>query len=312
MKKLSKFLKKSSLTIMILLSIIGFNAYDSVRFLLNQQEAIITNQQEDNLVQTDEKEITSEVPAPEPALESTNKTDETPTPESKEKGYPVQYKKIPLRKARSPYYDDYDKIALTTNYPYRKSETDYFDDALFIGDSRVEGLFEYGNINNATFFCKEGLNIYDLKDKFLDRNGKETLTHMLSKNQYGKVYIMIGVNELGRGNAKDFKKKYEEVLTQIRKLQPNTILYVMGMMHVTTKYSDENDVFNNDNINRRNALVASLTDGIQSFYLDMNEVIDDSEGGLISTYSWDGIHIKAEYYSLWVDFLKEHSVLLNK
>ena len=31
-------------------------------------------------------------------------------------------------------------------------DASYFDDALFIGDSRTVGLKEYGTLNNATFF----------------------------------------------------------------------------------------------------------------------------------------------------------------
>ena len=40
-------------------------------------------------------------------------------------------------------------------------DASYFDDALFIGDSRTVGLKEYGTLNNATFFANTGLSIYD-------------------------------------------------------------------------------------------------------------------------------------------------------
>ena len=46
----------------------------------------------------------------------------------------------------------------------------------------------------------------------------------------------------------------------------------MGMMHVTQSYADNSDVYNNDNVDCRNALVAEYADGQHIFYLDMTPV----------------------------------------
>lgn len=305
MKNTIRFIKKYPLTLMIFVSILGFHISTGLHDFHKMKAIKHTSQQNQISAKT---EPVNETPAvslitPKPSKPAAP----AKVAPSKNAGHPVQYKKISLRKARSNYYDDYDKIALTTDYPYETGDMDYFDDALFIGDSRVEGLFEYGNLSKSDFLCKEGFTIYDLLDNATANNGKN-LSEMLSRKQYGKIYCMIGVNELGRGHAKDFKKKYKEVIKELKKLQPKAIIYITGMMHVTDDYSKKNDVFNNDNINERNTLAASLTDGIQTFYLDMNEAIDDSKGGLISKYTWDGLHLKAEYYKLWVDFMKEHCV----
>ena len=44
-------------------------------------------------------------------------------------------------------------------------EKEYFDDALFIGDSRTVGISEYGELNNATFFANTGMSVYNVFDK---------------------------------------------------------------------------------------------------------------------------------------------------
>ena len=82
----------------------------------------------------------------------------------------------------------------------------------------------------------------------------------------------------------------------------------MGMMHVTTEYSDASDVFNNDNIDNRNTAAAGIADGERVFYLDMNECVDDERGGVREEYSKDGVHLKAEYYKLWTEWMKAHGV----
>lgn len=215
---------------------------------------------------------------------------------------------VPLKKAKSPYYEDNDRIALTTDAPYTTVDMDYYKDALFIGDSRIQGLQDYGNIKGADFFCEKGLSVYDLMDKKLSVSGKKKkkLDKVLSEKQYKKIYIMLGVNELGTGYASDFQQRYQKNLDSITKLQPDANLFLMGMMYVTNSYAKGQKVFNNDNINMRNTLIAELANGTNILYLDMNVAVSGKKGGLKKEYTWDGIHLKAEYYQLWVDFLNEH------
>ena len=42
------------------------------------------------------------------------------------------------------------------------SDSSYFDDALFIGDSRTVGLCEYGTLKNADYFASTGMSVYKL------------------------------------------------------------------------------------------------------------------------------------------------------
>lgn len=219
---------------------------------------------------------------------------------------PTQYKAIPKAKARSAYYEDNDRLALTTDYPYVTVTDSYFDDAVFIGDSRVAGLHDYSGLKNTDFLYKEGISVFDLLKEKMDN--KKTVQEALTSKQYKKIFLMIGVNELGRGYASDYFDKYKEVVEQLHAWQPDAVVFIMGMMHVSTKYSNDSDVFNNDNVNCRNAMVAELANGIDTFYLDMNEAVDDEKGGLKSEYTWDGIHLKAEYYGLWMDYMRAHGL----
>ena len=78
-------------------------------------------------------------------------------------------------------------------------DADYFDDALMIGDSRTVGLKEYGTLGNATFYCDSGLSIYDLENKkiMVDGIGKVSISDLLASHTYHKIYLMLGINELG-------------------------------------------------------------------------------------------------------------------
>ncbi len=120
--------------------------------------------------------------------------------------------------------------------------------------------------------------------------------------------MMLGINELGYGTPAKFAQKYAENLNAIRQLQPDCKIIILGIMNVTTEYSNKNDVFNNDNINARNVAISALADGVHTFYFDLNPAITDETGGICQGYTWDGIHLKAEYYRLCDEFLKARGI----
>ena len=185
----------------------------------------------------------------------------------------------------------------------------YFDDALFIGDSLTEDLKKYGGLGNASYFCRVGLNIYQLFEtpKESALSGL-TLEQTLRGHQYRKIYIMLGINELGTGTTKYFVRHYSEALEKIRALQPDAILYVQSILPVSEEKSESDPVFKNSSIRDRNAGLQTLDNGKNVFYLDVAPAVSDRNGDLCTGYSGDDVHLKAKYYPLWTDFLLKHGV----
>ena len=196
-------------------------------------------------------------------------------------------------------------------YQFETVKESYFDDALFIGDSRTVGLSEYSGWKNPTYFADVGLTIYDVFDKKIaEVNGKKyTIDKVLEKKQFNKIYIMLGINELGTGNTKIFIKEYKEVIEKIQKLQPEAIIFVEGIMNVSKKKSDSDPIFNNKNIKDKNDHLALLADNKNIFYIDVNEAITDKTGGIPQEYTFDNIHLKAAYYNIWTKFLMKHGIV---
>ena len=146
---------------------------------------------------------------------------------------------------------------------FQRVTESYFDDAVFIGDSRTVGLFEYGGLEErADFYAKISLTIYDVFSEKVakdEETGKKiTVEEALSKKQYGKVYLMLGINELGTGTTESFMEEYKEVVGKIRSLQPDAIIYVQGIMRVTGEKHENDPIFNNTNINEKNDEISKL------------------------------------------------------
>lgn len=199
-------------------------------------------------------------------------------------------------------------------YTFATVTESYFDDALFIGDSRTVGLYEYAGLEDrATFYCKTSLTVWDvLDDAFIpseDGTKKQTLEEALRGKRFGKIYLMVGINELGRGNQDQFIEQYKRVLDRLHTLQPDAILFAEGIMRVAAQKDRTDPVYNNAGINERNERLRQLADGRTVFYIDVNEAVCDETGCLKAEYTFDQIHLRAAYYPIWKRFLLEHGVV---
>lgn len=198
-----------------------------------------------------------------------------------------------------------------TTYQFQKVDQSYFDDALFIGDSRTVGLCDYSGWNNATYYASIGLTVYDLfKKPIVDENGaKITVEQALGEHKFGKIYLMVGINEMGTGTIDSFMQTYQNAVSHLQALQPDAIIFVEGIMYVKQEKSEKDPIFNNPNIKARNDRIAQLADHRKIFYIDVNEVVTDETGNLNPAYTFDEVHLLGKYYSIWTDFLLKHGIV---
>ena len=198
-------------------------------------------------------------------------------------------------------------VLRAAEYDFVKVNIDYFNDALFIGDSRTVGLRNYTELpQHADFRCATSLNIWDvLKSDF---KGAGTLDSALKSKKYGKIYIMMGVNEVGTGTTEMFYEEYAKVVDHIRELQPDAKIIIQAIMHVDKERSDSDSIVNNTNIEARNHALAVLADNENIFYIDENEVLTDEDGYLRDDLKGDHLHLKAESNAIWLDFLLDHGI----
>jgi len=196
---------------------------------------------------------------------------------------------------------------------YLHVEDDYFADALFIGDSRTVGMYEYGGLEEiATFYASTGLTVHKMFSAPIvevpGQKEKLTVEEALQEKQFAKIYLMIGINEMGTGTVETFMEKYREAVVRLQELQPDAIIYLQGIMKVTTERSEQGDYIHNEGIGERNTEIAKLADNVKVYYLDVNSEICDETGGMEEAYTFDGVHLKAQYTGIWKEYLKEHAV----
>ncbi len=184
---------------------------------------------------------------------------------------------------------------------------EYFADAAFIGNSLTEGLFMYTDIDDqADGFYTVGLNVSSAQsDAFVDDT--YTLDQALTWKDYRKVYVMMGLNEVGWPDVDSFISEYTSLLHQVERDCPEARIYVQSILPVSAARSSEGDSINNSNIRRFNEKIQEMAENNNWTYLNVWEAIADEDGELPSDAASDGVHFGPEYMEIWLRYLREHA-----
>lgn len=198
----------------------------------------------------------------------------------------------------------YPKEEPNFNFPGDPVDSDWFDNVLFIGDSRVVGLRDYARSGNADYFCDVGMTVFSVNNKKLkDKNfSTMSLKQLLGTKQYDKIYIAFGLNEAGYP-FESFKLAYQKFYEQVRAAQPNAVIILQSVMSVTRGQAAKASYFSPSYLQRMSNIMAGLANGTNTFYVDVNEYFADSNGYLFASLTNDGYHPTGAAYRRWQDWI---------
>lgn len=242
-------------------------------------------------------------PAPETVIPEPGPQAAPVTPEPAEPAPP----EVPAPPEPEPVYYDF-----SAPVPLSEEVVDnsYFSDAVFIGNSRTDGLKLYSGMYEARFLTGVGLMAYTaFTDRIIPQNGVNvTVMQALSGLEFNKVYVMLGVNELAWQEAEEFRTDYIKLVERIREINPDAILYLQSLIPVTAYRDQQGDKFNNTRIAEYDAVIRAVAEEHQAYYVNVAEAVVDDTGCLASEGAYDGIHLTPNYCVRWLDYLKSHTV----
>lgn len=191
----------------------------------------------------------------------------------------------------------------------------YFDNTVFIGDSRTKGLILYTDISPYDF-SSEGTNVGTVQTKAFIRmkneNGKlqsYTLFEALEreKGNYHTVYIALGLNELGWPLEK-FDTTFRELIENLRAVT-DVPLYIQLIMPVTARSSATSQFgITNEKGVIFNEYLRSIAAELELFYLDTTHMFTLEDGTLDPAHASDGVHYHRESYKQIADYYRTHIV----
>ena len=191
--------------------------------------------------------------------------------------------------------------------PEQKEVDDsYFDDAVFVGDSLTIGIANFSGFNSQ-FLCMGGLNTKNLETAPLPI-GKSALQAIKDRESLGKLYIMLGTNEVIYNEKDEFAKRYGNFIDKVREKFPDVIVYIQSILPIT-KEKEATVEIKNASIVIHNERLLDLAKEKQCYYIDLHSYFKDESGALpYSIGGSDGIHLGPVHYRELASYLKKHAV----
>ncbi len=188
-------------------------------------------------------------------------------------------------------------------------EDDYFADAVFLGDSRTEGFSLYSGLKQGTYLYAVGAtveSVFSKKTQTAADGTSQTLMDALAAGSFSKVYVMLGINELGWPRIETFSDQYSALVDRIRELQPDAQIALESILPVSAGQEAKGSYVNNERIAQFNAVIRQLAEERECTYLNVAEALTDASGCLPDGRTWDGIHLNVEGCQQWLAYLRAH------
>ena len=185
---------------------------------------------------------------------------------------------------------------------------EFFEDAAILGNSLVDGLRIYSDLQSIDYYCGTSVTVISAMktaNTTLNNGASSTLVNKMLQEQYSKIYIELGINEIGY-DVDTFIGMYAEMLDAISAGEPNADIYIISLLPVTKSKSNSSSVFNMTRVNAYNEALRELAQEKGCYYLDVCSAYLDSEGYLSDDWDADGVHLLPDYYSVWEDYMRTH------
>lgn len=208
---------------------------------------------------------------------------------------------------------EYDNVTSGKLSETKYVSDDYFDNALFLGDSRTVALQANSFIPKKNTFAVNGIShVTYLTQQFTDEVTGVTgdIFSIVKKRKPDKIYVALGVNGVAFIEKNTFLSRYEELVDGLMEASPESKIIIQCILPVNeNNYTGGNPNLNNNTIDNMNRELLRLAERKGIFYLDISYVLKDENNRLATTYdSGDGLHFSFTGYSAVYDGICRHGI----
>lgn len=192
----------------------------------------------------------------------------------------------------STYYDQRELLFETLPTSHR--------DIIFLGNSITDGG-EWSELFQNRHCKNRGIS-GDVCDGVLNRLAT------ITKGQPAKVFLMIGINDLGRGGNPDtIAAKTRQIVRRIKVESPRTKIFIQSVLPVNDHYGMfEGHTARWQDIPLTNALLQQIAEEENVTYIDLFSLFANAEGKMNLDYTNDGLHLIGKGYEVWCNAIKRY------
>lgn len=171
---------------------------------------------------------------------------------------------------------------------------DVFKNDLFLGDSITKGLASYKFLDDANVCAKIGNTVNQVRD----------MAASVSMSNPEKIFILCGVNNVDvNANRNIFSDNYLQLIHTVKNKFPSSTVYVQSILPVSPVAEQNTPYLRNSCINEYNKIIMDIAKKENLAYIDLKPILTSSNKNL---YENDGLHYKADFYPLWLNYLKNN------
>ena len=166
-------------------------------------------------------------------------------------------------------------------------------DIIFLGNSITDGaewaeLFDNRRVKNRGISGDTTWGVYDRLDAIL-------------KGQPAKIFLLIGINDIGRGRDDQYViDGVERIVKKIKAESPRTKLYMQSILPVNPIYGKFNGHTSQwQRIPGINERLADIAEREGATFIDLFSHFADAEGKMNKDLTNDGLHLLGDGYEVW-------------
>lgn len=206
------------------------------------------------------------------------------------------------------------------------SDFSFLNNSVFVGDSVSLKLKNYVTakrksnssfFGNAKFLTAGSLGatnaLWEISDKSvhpLYQGKKMKIEDSVSASGAKKVYIMLGMNDIGAYSVDESAKNMSTLLSNIKDKSPNITIIVQSVTPMIKQRQLKN--LNNSNIEKYNQKIKQICESTGYKFLDVASVMKDSEGNLPASYCSDpeglGVHFTDSACQVWINYILQNKL----
>ncbi len=200
----------------------------------------------------------------------------------------------------------------------------YFDDAVFVGDSITSKLQMYAQdlrqngeecLGQAQFITSGSLGynnaLWEISEESVHpfyKGAKTKIEDAVQDCGAKKVYLMLGMNDLGLFKDEQTFASIATLLESIKEKVPDVQLFLQSVTPMLKESQQAG--LNNARIEEFDQKLKAYCEDNGYSFIDVASVMRDAQGNLIPEYCGDpdvlGIHFTSAACNVWVDYLLNH------
>ncbi len=175
------------------------------------------------------------------------------------------------------------------------------EDIIFLGNSITNGG-EWVELLNDQRVKNRGIS-GDVCTGILDR------LDPIVAGEPSKIFLLIGINDLGRGASPDsIVFKTEQIINKIQLESPNSSIYIQSILPVNESFGMfKGHTGQKDNIKPLNGRLKCLANKKGVRFIDLySHFVTPGTNNLDPKYTNDGLHLLGEGYIKWTEIVKPY------